>query len=99
MDGTPISQDLFSNNDLHQHVPAWLRANEIEPNDIPSAVHPSLVGDQLTAEVFARNGQGQIQFDPSGNEAARETKTFTVTVQPPPDVAEWLRPRCSECGR
>jgi hypothetical protein len=97
--GTPMSKDIGTSEDLRSRILDWLRSNDIEPNDIPTNVHPSLVGDQLTTEVFQRNERGRIQFDPSIDGVAKATKTFTITVPPPPDVAEWLRPRCSECGR
>lgn len=85
---------------LREQVIAWLTANEIDPNRIPTRPHMTLVGDQLTTDQRFLSAEGRVQLDPGRpDEIARETVTYTITVPPPPDVATWLLPRCSECGR
>lgn len=84
---------------LREQVVAWLAANEIEPDRIPTRPHMTLHGDRLTTDQKVKIG-GRDQIDPAtGDTVARETVTYTITVPPPPDVATWLLPRCSECGR
>lgn len=85
--------------ETYERALAWLRENDIDPANIIGRSRPSLVDGRLTAEIFVRNAEGKIQIDPGNNEVMRETKTFPAPIAPPPDVAEWLRPRCSECGR
>ncbi|HVE25034.1 MAG TPA: hypothetical protein VNC22_06505 [Sporichthya sp.] len=85
-------------DELREHLLAWLRANSINPNNIPPDAYMSIAGDQLTTEEHMLGPDGQKLFTPSGEVLARTTATYTVTA-PPADVAEWLRPRCSECGR
>jgi hypothetical protein len=76
-----------------------LRANDINPNDIPHDAHVSLVDNQLTTDVWARNEQGKLHLDPGLLGPARTTTTFPISTPPPDDVAKWLRPRCPTCGR
>lgn len=84
---------------LREHIIAWLIANDIDPKVIPDA-NPgmSLVGNQLTANVYLTTSAGRIQMFP-GNEMTTIARIFAITVMPPPDVAAWLAPRCPTCGR
>lgn len=93
------NKDLSNHDELRGHVLDWLRANEIDPNRIPANPCMTLVGDQLTTDEHVYSETGKIQLAPGTDEVARTTKTYTITAPPPPDVAEWLLPRCSTCGR
>jgi hypothetical protein len=91
--------DLGTLDELRESVLAWLRGNEIRPEDIPADPNMTLDGDQLTSDVWMRGEKGQRLFAP-GEPAMlqRSVQTFTVTP-PPPDVAAWLLPRCPACRR
>lgn len=89
---------MHISEELREHLLAWLRENGVNPNNIPPDAYMSIVGDQLTTEEHMLGADGQKLFAPGHVDLARTTATYTVTA-PPADVAEWLRPRCSECGR
>jgi uncharacterized protein YfaT (DUF1175 family) len=91
--------DLSTQDTLRQHVIDWLAANGINANLIPRDPYMTLVGDQLTTDEQVRNAAGHKQLDPVTEQVARKIVTYTITVPPPPDVAEWLLPRCPTCGR
>lgn len=92
--------DLSNRDDLRGHVLEWLRANEIDLRRIPADPHMTLVGDQLTTDEKLQNANGEDQIAPDlPDRVQRKTVTYTISVPPPPDVAEWLLPRCPTCGR
>jgi hypothetical protein len=93
------NKDLSTLDNLRQHVIDWLADNGIDANYIPPDPHMTLVGDQLTTDEQVRNAAGRKQIDPATEAIARKTVTYTITVPPPPDVAEWLLPKCPTCGR
>jgi hypothetical protein len=93
------NEDLGKLDELRGAVLAWLRANDIEPNNIPPDPTMTLDGDQLTTDVYMLGEKGQKLIAPGQDALQRTVATFTITVPPPPDVAEWLRPRCPTCGR
>lgn len=84
--------------DLREHILAWLRANGIDPNIVPAEPYMTLDGDRMTTDVYQLDDSGHKMIAPGKDKLARTVATFTVTP-PPADVAEWLRPRCPECGR
>lgn len=86
-------------DELRNNVCTWLKANGIDPRRIPDNAYISLADDRLTTEEFLFDTDGKVQMVPGGHESARTTATYTITVPPPADVAEWLRPRCPTCGR
>lgn len=86
--------------ELLGHVLDWLTANDIDPKRIPVDPHMTLDGDQLTTDQKVLGANGRDQIDPGDpNRIVRETVTYTITVPPPADVANWLLPRCPTCGR
>lgn len=90
---------LSNSDELRAHVVEWLRANEIQPEDIPPDPTMTIDGDRLTTDVHMRGSEGQKLFTTDGMALERTTRTYTISVPAPPDVAEWLRPRCPTCGR
>lgn len=91
-------------DELRASVCDWLRANDIDPKVIPVDPHMTLVCDQLTTPVQMVNASGHKMLDPATASTdhptiAVTTKTFTITVPPPADVAAWLKPQCRSCGR
>lgn len=90
---------LKDGSELWKNVLAWLRANGIRPEDIPTDPTMTIDGERLTTDVFMRGSEGQKLFTPDGMGLERATRTYTISVPAPPDVAEWLRPRCPTCGR
>lgn len=94
-----MGKDIRTDQELREHVLEWLRTNDIDPRDIPEDAYVTYAGDQLTTDLWVRNADGRLQFAPGMRELARTTGTFPISVSPPADVAEWLRPRCPTCGR
>jgi hypothetical protein len=84
---------------LRDQLCDWLRANGIDPKNVPWDARMSWVDGQLTTDMYLVDENGRKQFDPSDkNQLARETRTFPAS-EPPPLVASWLLPRCPACGR
>jgi hypothetical protein len=95
-----VSETVRLSDELRDQVVAWLRANDINPKDIPPLPFMSLAGDRLTTQTFVRDAAGNRVLDPAHrDQLALTSRTFTITTPPPADVAEWLRPRCRTCGR
>jgi hypothetical protein len=91
-------------NELRESVCDWLRANGIDPANIPVDPHMTLVGDQLTTLAHVLNADGHKMLDPATASTDNPTiavtaQTYTITTPPPDDVAAWLKPRCHACGR
>lgn len=76
---------------MRQRLCDWLRANDVDPNNIPEGAPLSFAGGRLTAEVFVRDAQGKLQRAFGGDELRRETATFTMSTPPPADVARWMQ--------
>jgi hypothetical protein len=93
------NEPLRDGHELYNHVLEWLRANGIKPENIPPDPTMTLDGDQLTTDVWMLGENGQRLVAPGEDALQRTVATFAVTVPPPADVAEWLRPRCPACGR
>lgn len=91
---------LISNRDLWnwhiaegrvEAVQAWVRANGIDPNDVP--VDPPLTIESSGGGVpvirytaLLRNENGRPYPDPDTGDAAAEERTVPLVVEPP---AEW----------
>lgn len=90
---------LEDGSELWTNVLAWLRANEIRPEDIPADPTMTFAGDQLTTDVFVRSAEGRKLLADDGKTAQRRVATFAITVPPPSDVAEWLRSARPSSGR
>lgn len=86
--------------DFRERLLDWFRANDINPNHVPAGERPSLVDGQLTLRMFDLDAAGRRQIDPSGDRVLTRTITVPMTVPADdPQVARWLTPPCSECGR
>ncbi|MET0426284.1 MAG: hypothetical protein ABW046_20615 [Actinoplanes sp.] len=83
---------------IRTQVCDWMRANGINPAHVAADARASMVGGQVTLRMKVRGPNGRDVIAPE-NEVLKETKTFPVTVPPPPLVAEWLAPKCPTCGR
>lgn len=81
---------LEDGSELWKNVLAWLRANDIRPEDIPVDPTMTLDGDRLTTDVFMCGEDGKRMFTADGMAAQRIVTSFAITVPPPPDVAAWL---------
>lgn len=86
-------------NELQDHLVEWLKANGINPNDVPHDAEMTYDGNELNTDLYLAGEEGGRVMLPGRNELARTMATFTITVEPPPDVAWWLRTRCPTCGR
>lgn len=78
---------------------AWLRANGINPAHVTPEPNASMADGQVTLIMKVRGPNGGDVIDPEGFGVLKETKTFPVTVPPPPLVETWLAPKCPTCGR
>lgn len=77
----------------------WLRANGIDPGRVAGDARATMVDGQVTLVMKVRGPNGGDVIDPEGLDVLKETKTFPVTVPPPPLVEKWLAPKCPTCGR
>lgn len=86
-------------NELHEHLVEWLKANGVNPHDVPTDAQMTYDGRELVTDLYVTTEDGKRLLAPGRDELAVTTGTFTITVEPPPDVAWWLRGRCPTCGR
>lgn len=77
----------------------WLRANGINPAHVAADARASMVDGKVTLVMKVRGANGHDVIDPEGTGVLMETRTFPVTVAPPPLVEIWLAPKCPTCGR
>ncbi|MEV5163879.1 hypothetical protein AB0K66_04525 [Streptomyces werraensis] len=74
-------------------VQAWMRANSIDPDDVP--VHSEMVledsafGLLIRYEAYRINEDGHRYVDPDTDQAAVEPRTTLLQLPPP---ADWLTP-------
>jgi hypothetical protein len=86
--------------EFREAVCVWLRANGLNPNDIPAGACPSIADGQITVGTWVRGENGGLLMDPADpNYPLRRTVTVPLVEEPTGDVAEWLKPRCPTCGR
>lgn len=77
----------------------WLRANGIDPAHVAADARATMVDGKVTLVMKVRGPNGCDVISPDPLDVLKETKTYPVTVPPPPLVAEWLAPKCPTCGR
>lgn len=86
-------------DDFRRAVCDWLRANGVDPMTVPAEPRASIADGRLTLRRIVQR-DGRSVPDPSQAYAVlTETVTVPLLVEPAPDIAEWLRPRCPACGR
>lgn len=92
-------RNVETDEDFLKEVCDWLTANGVNPSRIPMWATPSIADGKLTIQrKVERNGRDVL--DPSGAMGVlTETVSVPLLVEPPPDIAEWLAPRCPTCGR
>lgn len=94
-----MSRDPYDDDQFRAEVCDWLRANGIDPARTPIHCDASIADGMLTIRQKVQR-DGRDVFDPADpNRILEETVTVPVVVEPSPDIAEWLRPRCPTCGR
>lgn len=84
---------------IRTQVCDWLRANGIEPNHVAADARASMVDGRVTLVMKVRGPKGGDVIAPEGDRVLMETRTFPVTVPPPPLIEVWLAPACPTCGR
>ncbi|MEU6491103.1 hypothetical protein ABZ890_12000 [Streptomyces sp. NPDC046984] len=87
-------------------VAAWLRANDIDPNDVPIEGPITIEQGRIHYAALLRNEAGHRHEDRATGRAAREERTAPLVVKPPAnmrvgaraplqpsaeDIAHWLR--------
>lgn len=95
----PPDADKAGREDAHKQVCDWLRANGINPADLPANPRASLVDGQLTFLRKVRSPEGRDVLTPDRTEVMTETVTAPITVPPPWLVELWLAPKRPSCGR
>lgn len=91
-------RDPATDDDFRQELIAWFRANDVNTKALPIEPNASIADGQLTFQSkVQRNGRDVINA--SGDDVLRETLSVPLLVEPSPDIAEWLRPKCPTCGR
>ncbi len=97
-----MARDPMSDEDFRGEVCTWLKANGIDPDQVPSDPGASIGDDgQLTIRRAVTSPlTGAWQLDPANpNRVLTQVLTVRVLVEPSADVAEWLWPKCPTCGR
>lgn len=86
---------ISSNKQRLTELLTWLRANDIEPNDIPTTSTVSIEstnprgGQLIRHTAYLRNSAGRHYTEPDADTAAQEERTVLLTV-PLPD--SWPQP-------
>jgi len=103
MDASRISYLEIGGQDVTDHirtetsygsvtaVAEWLRANGIDPSDVPIEGPIAIERDQLGKwsiryAALLRNEDGHRYVDPATDDAAREERTTPLKVDPPTNV-------------
>jgi hypothetical protein len=76
----------------YERLGAWLRANGVEPDDTPAHASATTRDGQLTIDQFARDADGRLYLDPSGDEAARTEIAVPLKAEPPDSWSHVSRP-------
>lgn len=83
--------DPRHDNELREEICAWLRANGVDPADIPMDVRMTLGERWVSTDVFVRGPGGGILLTAACDDVQLETRRFVVNVPPAGRVLEWLR--------
>ncbi|NEA67538.1 hypothetical protein [Streptomyces sp. SID12488] len=67
-------------------VADWLRANGIDPNDVPHEGPITIDGQCIRYAALLRNEDGHRYVDQATGDAAREERTASLKVEPPEKV-------------
>lgn len=67
-------------------VAGWLRANDIDPDDVPIEGPITIERGRIHYAAMLRNQAGHRYQDPSTGSAAREERSAPLKVAPPTNV-------------
>lgn len=67
-------------------VADWLRANGINPNDVPIGGPITIERGRIRYAVLLRNETGDRYVDPTTGDAARGERTAALKAEPPASV-------------
>lgn len=91
-----MARDPHDDDAFRREICDWLAANGIDPGRTPMNPDATIVDGQLTLrQKIQRGGRAVVH----GGQVATETVTVPLLVAPPPDIADWLGPKCPTCGR
>jgi hypothetical protein len=91
-----MAKDPTTNEAFRREICAWLTANGIDPHRTPMNPDATVADGRLTLrQKIQRDGRDVVV----GGEVPTETVTVPLRVAPPPDIADWLGPKCETCGR
>ena len=90
-----------TDDEFRQLVCDWFRANGVDTRRLPMNPDASIADGQLTFRRVLWSEPTQTPMIDPGDPLSILTEVVTVPLvtEPPPDVAEWLRPKCPTCGR
>lgn len=71
---------------LMEDVAHWLRANDIEPTDVPIGGPIAIDGQLIRYTAMLRNEAGRHYADPDSGDVACEQRTASLKVDPPENV-------------
>lgn len=94
-----VQRRLGEDDTFRERVCDWLRSNGIDPVNVPAYERATYADGNLTLRMFLLDPRGKKQPEPEGTNMLVHTVTVPVEVPPSGDVAAWLAPRCSTCGR
>lgn len=69
-------------------IVAWLKANGIEPTDVPIDEVPRIIAGAISCRVFLRNEEGR-KYLVDGEVATAQT-SVPLRQAPPESLSEWL---------
>ena len=76
--------------EYRDQVCAWIRANGINPADVPADATPVVWKGQLTIYVWERATDGCMILNPTEDGFLRRPVTVPVKVKPTGNVIHWL---------
>lgn len=94
-----MTRDVHTDEDLRVEVGRWLRANGIDPGDLPLDSVMSIADGKITFQRYLRNEHGRIRVNTLEHCVMTETVTVPLRMEPTPAIAQWLLPKCPACGR
>lgn len=80
---------------LAEHKIAWLKANDIDPRDVPVGAVPTVVSRDGVAliiiMVYLRDETGRKYWDGGTDGVAMKIREWPLKVAAPPELDGWVR--------
>lgn len=92
------TRDPCREAEFREQICAWLRANGLDPGDIPIGASVIVSDHWITTMVWQRDAQGDRKMNPTTGEPVLGGVTVPMLVPPEGDVANWVMPCGPTCG-